>query len=865
VARIRRRQPAPRQRAIVAAATALPLRDSRKAAKQAGKRQAWQEDAWTFFDVIPEVKFSMLYLGNAMAKLRLFVGVLPEDGKGDPAPIEDVEGFADVAAIANDELDRLRNSSGGLGEILRELDVNLEVVAECYLVGYGERPETVDATGKVTPARSEDWEVRSIDEVVFEQGQTKVRSSPDERGVPLDPEFDDAIRVYQRHPRWSNLADCNMRAALGDCEALLTLTAQQMAESRSRHNAGILAVPNELTNGAREVENPEDESGQQDPLSKMLVDALVSPVDDPAAAGAVAPIILRGPGEQLGSDRLRWIDLGRKTGDDLEKRIEQRTQRLARALNLPVEKVMGHQQTTYANAAQIDQDEFDDFHEPRATLIVNALTTAFLRPQLIARGLAPERLERVVVWFDPSDLIYQGDPAEVANDAWDRLLLSNDAYRARKGIAEDEAPDEEEQLARTGLRRGIFTADISRTLLEFLGVEVPVTPIPPATPVEVTADDGSTPADDESTSDESDDESSTEAAAARALVLAALVRRAPLDRRAALATVLDQFATRDLLELALRARLADQRPIVASARERSTAGRELMDLDRDLRTRLIVAADAAMAKAMERAGNRLRNRAGNLRELSRNVPPHLVVSHVGPSLVAAAGVDPDELLAGAWDDLQESFMEWGAQSQRAALNIVNRVVGGFDTTTRRALGLRQAEDLEQAWEWLSGTLTSLARGRLFDPTPVIELAGEVASGATIPGGVLRRAIAQAGGAAGLSTNDEGSAFVTLTDGGTRPAGGIGTGDLMREALREHGAVTEAYVWVYGPAARRNPFEPHEELDGVQFENFDDPVLAAEGSFPGTAFYMPGDHAGCLCDFEPIIVGPDGTTTPDTGA
>jgi hypothetical protein len=56
--------------------------------------------------------------------------------------------------------------------------------------------------------------------------------------------------------------------------------------------------------------------------------------------------------------------------------------------------------------------------------------------------------------------------------------------------------------------------------------------------------------------------------------------------------------------------------------------------------------------------------------------------------------------------------------------------------------------------------------------------------------------------------------------------------------------------VYGdPSARSAPFEPHEALDGVDFETWDDPVLANEEGWPDTDFYAPGDHFGCLCDFE----------------
>jgi hypothetical protein len=68
--------------------------------------------------------------------------------------------------------------------------------------------------------------------------------------------------------------------------------------------------------------------------------------------------------------------------------------------------------------------------------------------------------------------------------------------------------------------------------------------------------------------------------------------------------------------------------------------------------------------------------------------------------------------------------------------------------------------------------------------------------------------------------------------------------------------------VAGSPAR--PFEPHQELDGVTFTDWSDPVLANTGSFPAGGYYIPGDHGGCQCDVAPVIVGPDGSTEIDLG-
>ena len=92
-----------------------------------------------------------------------------------------------------------------------------------------------------------------------------------------------------------------------------------------------------------------------------------------------------------------------------------------------------------------------------------------------------------------------------------------------------------------------------------------------------------------------------------------------------------------------------------------------------------------------------------------------------------------------------------------------------------------------------------------------------------------------------------------------PVGGIGTGSAVSDMLNTAGAQTAGYEWVHGPSLR--PFEPHVDLDGIQFESFDAEALANHGDWPDNAYFMPGDHDGCLCDFMPIWMSPEEPSAP----
>src|SRR5262249_32272850 len=97
-------------------------------------------------------------------------------------------------------------------------------------------------------------------------------------------------------------------------------------------------------------------------------------------------------------------------------------------------------------------------------------------------------------------------------------------------------------------------------------------------------------------------------------------------------------------------------PLALSAASTPDYGARLVGIDRDLRTRLMVAANDAMTRAQERAGNKLRSKANADRELLKQVPPHRVFATLGSR--ALSFVTEEDALAGAWDDLERQFFAW---------------------------------------------------------------------------------------------------------------------------------------------------------------------------------------------------------------
>lgn len=846
-------------RAFVAAAQRIDIETRKRAKRQAAPPQAWQADAWDMFDDVPEVKETVWYLGNQIAKLRLFPAV-DIDGVAVPVTDPDSGVASTVAATAVDELARLRSIKGGQADILRKLEQNFEIVGECYIVGWAARTVTgeEDDGTPYSVEIPEDWQVRSIEEVENKDGVFYVLEDPDTQsgqGRKVEPKQDTIIRVWLEHPKRQALADSMLRALINDCRTVSALTSQLYGESLSRHSAGILLLPAELSFGpSDETEDEEEGEAKRDEFQDAYDAATLDPITDPTSPNIAQPMTIRGPGELL--DKVRHITFGRVTDAAIDARIQGRVERIARGLPVPVEKVLGHMQTTFANASQIDEDEFEDYLGPRADIIMDALTFSFLQPQLFDNPATRADAQRIFVSYDPSALIAQPDPEQSADEGARLGYIGGEAWRRVKGWTEDDAPDPAELLISLAVQRGILAPEVTLAMLNLLGEPLDVQPLPttPGTP-------------GASSGDQQAVDQQVQARLGRVLALIAATAPAPLppgeppgspQGRPTEGAPYGPGGAPIQAQAALRA---------VPARRRTDAGARLAAIDRDLLARLMVASTAAMERALEKIGNVLRTKASAHRAITKGVPRSMVASVLGPTLVRAAAGEEGDLFADAWDELEAQFRTWGANAQTQALDIAAQVTSGFSTAERGIYEVRQAEDLDQAWRWMKDSLNVVGAERLFTPNPTDPGIGEFDPMAKVPTGLVRQAIQRAGGATGLTTQATNSGghtvYVAITDAHGAPLGGIGTGELIMEGLADGGAGVEGYVWVYGPARRKTNFIPHMDLDGTQFVNFDDDVLANDAGFPEVDFFFPGDHDGCVCDFEPIIMS--GTEVIDGGA
>lgn len=122
--------------------------------------------------------------------------------------------------------------------------------------------------------------------------------------------------------------------------------------------------------------------------------------------------------------------------------------------------------TGNSNAVVINQSLFKAHIEPMTLLICDALTMMFMRPALAASGFSQEMVDRVVVWYDPSDILTSADRASSANEGWDRYLISGSTWRTAHGFAETDAPSGEELIKRIAVSRGQVAGELAESIYQ---------------------------------------------------------------------------------------------------------------------------------------------------------------------------------------------------------------------------------------------------------------------------------------------------------------------------------------------------------------------------------------------------------------
>jgi hypothetical protein len=435
----------------------------------------WQEHAWTGYEKVGEIHYGVDTLAKLMSRLRIYAGVVlrPDDAPMEAkAAAEDKKvptGLAEDAALAVAELTR-----SGLPEMLRSYALNISVPADCYLVRMPDpQPRKLDPAQPDVPT-TYTWVIRSTDEVKvrldsIEVTSTRGATNSDRRVLPGDTYI---ARIWKSSPRYSGEPDSSMIGIADAVEELLLLSRVTRASARSRLGAGLIFVPDSVTVASAPQADGTINPNPTGTFLNDFMDSILTPISDEGSAAGVVPMLVTGPAEQ--GEKIRHITFQRDEKSLTEDK-KRALDRILQGLDIPKEIVTGLADVKYSNALVIDQNLFKANVEPLALLFVDSMTTVFLRP--ILRALKDPRtgkpryseddLSRIVLWYDPSEIVTQPDAAADATEGYNLGLLSGDAWRTAHGYGSGDGPSEQELAYMMVTRSGTtLPEDVLQTLLQ---------------------------------------------------------------------------------------------------------------------------------------------------------------------------------------------------------------------------------------------------------------------------------------------------------------------------------------------------------------------------------------------------------------
>jgi hypothetical protein len=814
------------QRALLASATQLMGStglNRPEAARLNKLRQPWQEDAWAYRDAIGELRYATTYLGNASRKVVLVPSAYVP-GELDPQPLSEIPDCPDSVKIAADDA-ILRLSSGGplaMSGLQRDLTENFEVAGECFLVGWppGKQLPELDNPEEV-------WEIRSISELTStNDGRMQLRV---EGAQPQDiPDGTFVQRLWYPHPRRKSLADSPFAAMLDVCEELLILSRDVRAAGRSRlANSGLLLIPDRLTVVKSNMQEDANDN-QKDDFMEELIQAGMAAIQDEGSASAIFPIIVRGPKDELSA--VRQLQISRPEAQRASDRQELLS-RMATTLDLPAEVLTGKGDLNHWTAWSVSEDTFNDHIEPLVMVMDDAITAGYFRLAMTQTpDIDQDWARRAIIWHDATRLVRHPDRSQDALQAYDRLALSDEALRDTMGFSSADAPTNDELLIRLLVRQNRLDPTIVAQIIKRMDESIDITAIKPdqqvADPGAADANPGGPDQAGGHASPAPQPQSQSEGA--------------PQGGQPGV----DQPSSPVPPPISIAAAVAVG-PTKASIQR---GNRQFSKIERELTDKLSTAANAHMTRALEKAGARIRTTVGRTASgrawCAGNSNIHLCFL-ISNSMIAAAGLDEQMLLNDAWNQLKLEYDQYVEYADKRTIDSMASMLK-MDSDQFQHLAAQLVNYRDAGWNYLHHQLQRTAMGYLSDSASVLEedIGGDIITTRLVQPSVIKETLARVGGHLLHSADQQ---LFDPTVSVRVPQTGLTTGPAVSDELRSNGLSIESYTWVHGFTP--SPFDPHLELDGVEFTSWTDSILANDGDFPDGDFFIPGDHDGCSCDFS----------------
>jgi hypothetical protein len=314
-----------------------------------------------------------------------------------------------------------------------------------------------------------------------EDGPWSINNIP----VPVDPENVYVTRIWRPDPENHELAMSPTRAVLAILGEIHRLTEHVAAQVDSRlAGAGILLMPSDMTLPTPPaVEGAEQKTASTaDELMVILQTAMAASIQNRGDASALVPIVITAPAEAIAAVQHMtfWSELDAQA---IELRKEA-IRRLALGMDLPPEMLLGMGTGNHWSAWQADESAIKAHSEPLLKLITSSLTAGYLRSTLRDEGADENEIRQLSIRADTSEMRLRPNRSKEAMEMYDRGELSGKALLRETGFDTTDAMDDEER-ASWFLRKvaaGSTTPELVEAALRALKVPLGSVPKPVDSP-----------------------------------------------------------------------------------------------------------------------------------------------------------------------------------------------------------------------------------------------------------------------------------------------------------------------------------------------------------------------------------------------
>ena len=410
-------------RAMIASAARVPNDGFTWNVSNYTQDRTWQAEAWRFYDCIGELHSIGEWIGSACGRVRITVNNVDDLGRVQGEVDDDEE----IQALA----DNLLGGPAARAEILSNLGTALTIAGEVYLLGRTVGGRDRWATASALEINSAGTKAYLADDPASTLSASKTRG-------------DSVIRIWTPHPSNNQRADAPTRSALQILSQLEKLTRFTDSQLDSRiANGMVWLIPSNLDFPT------DDDQSVAEAILQAILDAMTASLTGRGQAAGIAPIIIEipdtipAPVAELLRNPVRFESLLSEQAGQMR---EEAVMRLARAMNIPPEVLLGMGQTAnHFNIWHVEESAVKIYIEPLMNRICDALTTAWLIPALKKLGKDPERY---TYWYDTASLTVRPNRLADTLNLYERGIVSAEAVRRYGDYKEADAPSAEETSER---------------------------------------------------------------------------------------------------------------------------------------------------------------------------------------------------------------------------------------------------------------------------------------------------------------------------------------------------------------------------------------------------------------------------------